>query len=251
MRTRSRSGQATRYSNHLKLLALGMRSAGELIALCVDNGEEAQRRAQACTVAGDLRLERAVPALVQLASGQNEDLAWAASRALGRIGSFRATRALMRIASQSQSFTARQAAILALGTIGDPRAAVLLVKVLHDKKESEYLRGLAAQALGGLRSNKHSVPALIRALKDPSTEVRYSALCGLGPLRDGRALQPIENLTNDTASLPGEGTVGDLAKNQLACLTQKPTFVEIPSPKGRRNRQTNSKKSREGRTNRR
>ena len=55
---------------------------------------------------------------------------------------------------------------------------------------SEIKRGLAAEALGRLKS-RQAVPALIELLDDPDDGVRFDAVKALGEIGDPRALEPL------------------------------------------------------------
>jgi HEAT repeat protein len=60
---------------------------------------------------------------------------------------------------------ARGDVVLLLGTIGDPRAVPVLIKLLLDPEEDCRTRLFAARALGKIRDER-AVPALIETLHD-------------------------------------------------------------------------------------
>ena len=115
----------------------------------------------------------------------------AAIRALAMRRDRKATKPLMQIVMSTSTRPVRASAIEALGTIGSPRARVLIEALLHD--EDAGLRMVAAHALGNMRIGKSS-PALKRSLKDRSPRVREQAALALGALRDESAVTELIDL---------------------------------------------------------
>ncbi len=62
--------------------------------------------------------------------------------------------------------------------------------------------------------------AVIEALRDPSTNTRFSALCALSAFGDPTAIPYVRALLHDASALEGEGTAGELAARVLDSLTQ-------------------------------
>ena len=78
----------------------------------------------------------------------------------------------------------RQAAVKALGQIGDRRAVEPLIVALKDSDED--VRWAVAETLGQINPNwakseeaKHAIPELIVALKDSDKDVRWAAVSAL------------------------------------------------------------------------
>jgi HEAT repeat protein len=149
-----------------------------------------------------------VLALINIGLKEEDNiLVWTAFAAVGTIGSRKATRPLMHLVRTMKSSFKRQGVIFALGMLQDKRARSLLERVLADLREDSKTRGLAAEALGLLRPKEASVKFLIRALEDPSAEVRYSALCALGALRSRYALLAVKRMLEDHAIVDGDKTI--------------------------------------------
>ena len=72
---------------------------------------------------------------------------------------------------------ARKHAAFALGEIGDKAATTGLVNALRDQEV--HVRVAAIEALGLLRPNEIGVNAMLEALKDPASEVRFDAALSL------------------------------------------------------------------------
>jgi HEAT repeat protein len=138
-----------RYTEYAKRLMaeIGVVSEAELSEFWQDISLEPEVRAKACVAAGFLRMNAAIPIMIELASNEITGVAWGAAHALALIGSRIATRPLMRIVQQSVCESNRNAAINALGQLHDGRAEGLLCKVLTDQTESENTRTFAACAL--------------------------------------------------------------------------------------------------------
>ena len=92
-------------------------------------------------------------------------------------------------ALQDEKYVVRQAAALALGDMGDPRAVEGLIERLGDA--SEAVRQSAAVSLGKLGAQE-AVEPLIQAMSDESELVRKAAINGLGMIGDKRALPALK-----------------------------------------------------------
>lgn len=95
----------------------------------------------------------------------------------------------------------QRAALLALGQLKDARAYEILVEILHNKNNNEFMRADVVEALGQLK-DKRMVDTLIECLKgDQSDFVRLNAAEALGRLGDARAVSPLcKYLNNPPAS---------------------------------------------------
>ncbi len=109
---------------------------------------------------------------IKQANLQSETLAWK----------------ILKNGVSNQHASCRQAAVLALSTLGQTNRAIDLVfTVLQDKDPS--VRQVAATALGEMHSQR-AVPALKQSLEDDSAAVRFTAARALWQLGDhsGRSL---------------------------------------------------------------
>lgn len=188
-----------------------------------DRSEAIHDRVRACSLLAEAGCRDAVPLLIRISETESDQkLIRAACSALAWIGSRRAVRPLMRLVRQAKSIAAKEAAIRSLGELHDKRAQSLLVSVLRSKDNLESTRAVAAEALGSLFGAKHAESELIRVLSDPSTEVRYCAVCGLAAMRAVRAVPEIEKLSRDQSELEGFGTIAALVHEVLPVLTTAP-----------------------------
>jgi HEAT repeat protein len=92
------------------------------------------------------------------------------------------------IALRDPNRDVRVHATRALGRLGDPRAVVPLITVLHDS--TSLVQGSAISALGRL-GDLGAVDPLIAILQHPDTSLRSSAAAVLGALGDSRAVDPL------------------------------------------------------------
>src|SRR5438128_12614926 len=79
-------------------------------------------------------------------------------------------------------------AAIALGNIGDPRAAPPLIELATDP--SDVVRMNVHEALGKVGAHE-AIPVLIDALRDRSVIVRSAAAESFGRLRATQALEPL------------------------------------------------------------
>lgn len=75
-------------------------------------------------------------------------------------------------ATEDYEYEIREAAVRALGYVGDPTTWVVVAVLLED--EWVNVRRAAARSLGRL-SNPEAIPALLHALRDPDQRVRFRA----------------------------------------------------------------------------
>ncbi len=194
------------------------RKIGEtgLIQLIQDSSQSAEARAEGCSQLGLMKSRRAVPVLLEIGSKEKSELLfWESLKAVGTIGSKRATRPLMRLIRTTESRSRMTAAVLALLPLGDERAASLLIRIMLHGKDTPKARGLAAEALGWMRPKRDTLVALRKALEDPSEYLRYSAVCACSGLRSRAMIPALGRLLTDEAELPGEGTIAQLAREVL------------------------------------
>jgi len=144
-----------------------------------------------------IRKASKAPAAARLASQlqqlHSED--WTARSAaaveLGKLGDRQATKSLSAVLRDPAAEVAREAAS-ALGALGDGSAieSLLAVVVNADGYFDSSVRIAAAEALGKLQ-DRRAVPALIASVRDPIAEVSQAAICALGSLGDERAVESL------------------------------------------------------------
>lgn len=98
-----------------------------------------------------------------------------------------------------------------------------LSKTLENLSESEIVRAMAAEALGGMESAK-SVSALVNALKDDNVAVRYAASVALGGCSDSSAIDGLINATLDKDKYVRASSACALGKT--APLTALPSLIK-------------------------
>lgn len=141
---------------------------------------------------GMLGNTRAVPLLIGAVEHSDIDVQKSALHALVSFGPQVAVAPLVDIVLDKDSRAVRTLAVRALGTIGDPRAAPALVRVIEDHGNDKYLRGGAAKALGQVGADE-AYNLLLQVFKsgNEDEDVRRGAAVGLGHLGDRRALDPL------------------------------------------------------------
>ncbi len=91
--------------------------------------------------------------------------------------------------------TTRAEAIRAACSIGDSTALSLALSALKDP--DDQVRAMAADMIGRKVPDSSAVIPLIKALSDPSTNVRRAAMSSLRRINDSRAIDPLLKLLND------------------------------------------------------
>ena len=144
---------------------------------------------------GEEIVEFAGPALVNRLSDAEADVRAAAALALGRLGaSERIVRLILDIAQHGQS-GARLAAIQALGWLEAPQSFPTLIQSLNDR--DPRIRQAAIAALGEL-GDMRSTPFLVKRLtKDSDPGVRSEAAFRLGKLGGRSATRALQAAARD------------------------------------------------------
>lgn len=161
------------------LARLGAVDAGEIASGMRDDAPEVRSRAAELSVALG---PDAVPALVTLISDPSAEVAEAACFALGEIGggAAGAVASLSSAVGEHREPLVREAAVAALGAIGDPAALPAILGATTDKPA---VRRRAVLALAPF-SGEEVDAALNRALEDRDWQVRQAAEDLLGRLDD-------------------------------------------------------------------
>lgn len=142
------------------------------------------------------------------ASGDDPRVRRYLALALGRIGDRRAVPALLKAVDDAGAEGSRADpetqvyAVWALGVIGDPQAVPRLVALA--RSDDAGLRKAAVHALGAFASEA-SREALVTALSDPVTDVRWNAAVALARRRDPGAVPVLLGMMDrgELAGVPG------------------------------------------------
>lgn len=133
---------------------------------------------------------RVLPVLIETLTGQDRrypDLRYKAALALGELRDERAVPALIKGLQTDEHWDVREAAAKALGQIGTLAAIRILVPALKD--QSPEVRGQAVQSLGAAIGRYSAVPALLTALKtETDAEVQTKIVGVLRMSYDPRAI---------------------------------------------------------------
>jgi len=156
--------------------------------------EYAQRTLQrVATVLGTLGDTRAIPCLLRLLDSDHTSVLEAAAIALSKMGTPSLEPLIEALAKQKGS--ARQAAVLALGELGDRCAVPYLLELLKSDRLPE-VGGQAALALGSI-GDRSVARTLEKHLVDPEPTVRWASAFALGQLSDSRSAVPLMHTLRD------------------------------------------------------
>lgn len=192
--------QARTRQDIASIVAAGVRSDADVIALLEDRRRPAALRALACWFLARLNNRRALPLLLQALSDDDASLRSEAARSLAILGRRQATPAIIDALRKDENADVRFHAASALAMLNDGRSVEPLLQTLANLAEEPHVRGAAAESLARFDSPA-VVPAMIFALDDESTEVRYWAAFALGELNDTRALGRLERLASSDDSI--------------------------------------------------
>lgn len=208
-------------------LQAGGTSFENTLLLCVDRRAEPRVRSTACWILGRLKDTNAIPGLVRALEDDDADVRAQAANSLAAIGDAAAVEPLIRTFQHDSSPWAREMAINALWLIGDPAPLQPLIDTLLDHEEPPGVRSACAEALGELAcaealdepGKKAALAALLSALQDEATKVRFFAAFALGLLRDAAAIPALQHVVaTDEGTDPRRGSVRDEAIEAIALI---------------------------------
>lgn len=203
------------------ILAAGVNSYDDLLALVRDQSAAVSIREAGCWLLLQLDDRRAVPALLAILQDSSEtfEVRHAAARAVGMLADRRTADVLAVLLSAPGDPHLRFWAAYALSARGDERALKPLIGRLNDEGEDARVRGLAAEALASVAhkdEDDHAFRALLEALGEPAPEVRFWAAFALGAVGDARALPALEQIaTRDHSTVFGHRSVGQEAAEAI------------------------------------
>ena len=155
--------------------------------------ENASLARQAAFDAGDLRLESAVPLLVEHFANSSVGVQEASERALRQIRGAAAVRAVIPLL-RSQDAVVRNIAMDVLREIGVDDLATL-TRLLYDQDPD--IRIFIADILGSSDSSMALAPLCDVLLHDSEVNVRYQAAVSLGELRRPEAVESLRQALDD------------------------------------------------------
>lgn len=177
--------------DHIDLLVPALKDSDENVRKGVSNAlvaigppaipkvKEAVRAPETRAAASDVLIrigEPSVPAFVELLRDKDQDVRMTAAICLGKIGSMKATPALIK--STRDIAAVRRVAISSLCTICDPRATDIFIEVLSNPDDDGEVRARAARSLSVVGGEK-AIKALVAALTDFDLKVRTSVISSL------------------------------------------------------------------------
>jgi HEAT repeat protein len=114
----------------------------------------------------------------------------------------------------------RCAAAYAMQAVSSVSAINALERTVRDKSENSDVRGHAAESLAHHhRRSTHNV--LIRALQDPSKDVRFWCAFALGQMQEKRAVPVLQLLLTDERVVRGFHSVAEEAADAISDIEQR------------------------------
>jgi HEAT repeat protein len=214
----------SRQSAKRQALALGKAGIDPLpLLLSLIESEDASpsRRSTACWFAGRLGRKRAATSLLIALRSADESIAWEAAKSLSLLLSKRTVGPLIAELLSAPTPERRTRAAYALRGVNDPRLLTALISVVGNTDEDSTVRGFAAESLVFAQSKRACNP-LIRALADPSTEVRFWAAFALGQIGCRAALPHLRRLAGaDKRRLAGWWSVSREAADAIKAIENR------------------------------
>ncbi len=179
-----------------KLSRLG-EPAGAPLLIRATRDINARVREAAAWALGDIGDAEATEPLTQLAQRTRfpHGLRWAALHSLGMIGDGDGLAVLFEVYYRDDSLELRQTAARGILRYGDS-AAPALIAVLEDETARPEARAAAAQMLGRLKVT-NAVPALLNAVNEVGSTLRWDAVKALGDIASPKAVPRLIDLLGE------------------------------------------------------
>lgn len=162
-----------------------MHNSEDILALLASNDEDNTR--EGAHLAGDARLEEAIPVLIELLQSDKPGVVEAVERALIKIGGAKTVQGLVPLL-RSDDVTLRNSSMELLRSLGNHSINTLFGLLYDDDAD---IRIFISDILGK-SGNINAVPPLTAALlKDPEVNVRYQAAVSLGDLGFPQAVEAL------------------------------------------------------------
>jgi HEAT repeat protein len=147
-------------------------------------------RATLCEAIGELRPKGGGSALMRLLTDPEESVREAAANALAAYAGSEVEGGHLELvtAYESGSIPIRLSMIAVAACIDDPALSAILVEAMRDPSEAVRMRAVGALAA---RPNQAAIPALIGALTDASIDVRLAAVPALGAAGTAEAFEAL------------------------------------------------------------
>lgn len=181
--------------------AAGGVSEEALVTMVRTPGLDDELRANITWLMPRLAIAAASGELRLLLSDPSERVREEAAVGLGLLPADDSADALAAAAETDASTSVRIAALHGLGILSSPRSAGRVLALLADAGQPDEIRADAAESLAHVEHDA-IVPALMDALADPSSRVRYSAAYALGQQGDPAAIPALETITADNDDTP-------------------------------------------------
>jgi HEAT repeat protein len=197
----------------------GLRSLDDMHAYLAshDRGELASQVVWLVGYAGNRR--STVPRVIELlVNSPDEQVRLTAVETLRRLGGARAAKALDRTLTGDDTPDVRALAAHGLGSLlSEPEA---LFSVASNETEHPKVRAGALEALTFVWRDS-MLPTVLTALRDPHAEVRMAAAYALGRCGGPDSIAELERLQNDQQSVPGLGSIGEVASMGIEQLRER------------------------------
>lgn len=158
--------------------------------------------------------------LVSVLRSGAETEAFEASKAINRLGSKSATKMVAACLGSSVGEPNRWFAMDVLHRLLDRRSRRALLSVLRDRRNSDYLRGKAADVLSAFSADPLVMRELLAGTEDASAYVRFFCLHSLrGQLTDRRVRSVFERAVSDDTPCITDEPIGQFAARALEYVT--------------------------------
>jgi HEAT repeat protein len=118
---------------------------------------------------------------------------------------------MIKALQNEKSYSVKYKAYNALSNFPDPRVVDVMVSALSE--ENMVIRGFASTTL--MHFGKLAVPGLIEATKNENLEIKWNACIILGEIGDKSAIEPLNQLLNNTSTESDTAVTNPIIKEAL------------------------------------
>jgi HEAT repeat protein len=153
-------------------------------------------------------------------NGRNRIDAFEAAKRVWNIDGNAVAKQLIRTLRMGRRAFNRSAAAYAMQAVSSASVINALEKSVRNKSENPDVRGHAAEALAH-RHGRSTHDVLIKALQDPTKEVRFWCAFALGQMREKKAVPILQLLLSDQRLVRGFHSVAKEAADAISEIEQR------------------------------
>lgn len=206
-----------------RLIDSDIRTTEDLMQKATDSSVDDELRVFIVWLLGRLKAYQAIPALQEILNQETEhSLRHEAIQSLAMLGDVSLKGKLSKMLKNTSDTELHVSAVCGLRLLDVDMNRSLLLDVATGQTHSKRVRVIAIDALSDIREEFETVSdALLPLLTHDDTDIRLSTAHTLGQIGRQAHIADLKQLTSDTETVSGFGTVGDAAQYAIKLIEKQ------------------------------